>query len=310
MGIGKTKKDVTTTVGVQLRPDGIALAVKSVNNRSGKPRIRCDFVSLSPGKDAGELLKTLVQKHGLQHKSTVALLDESRYSLLQTSSPAMPRTELRAAARWKIGELISFPVEQAVVDVFEYPEAGQRQQERLLYVVAAREEDVRNSVKQVRDAQLDLQAIDIGELAIRNIVSHLEENQDGVIVLNLSERNGVLVLVKQDEIYLSRRLDVGYADLETGDQYIFDNVVLELQRSLDYFERQFAQALPAKLLVYPPDRLSGEFILHVGSQINLTVEPLILEKMDGFTIDADEDSQSACLMAVGAALREPEGAPA
>jgi MSHA biogenesis protein MshI len=103
---------------------------------------------------------------------------------------------------------------------------------------------------------------------------------------------------------------VGYADLETGDQYIFDNVVLELQRSLDYFERQFAQALPGKLLVYPPDRLSGEFILHVGSQINLVVEPLILEKMGGFTIDVDEDSQSSCLMAVGAALRELDGAPA
>jgi MSHA biogenesis protein MshI len=103
---------------------------------------------------------------------------------------------------------------------------------------------------------------------------------------------------------------MGFVELEAAGRDVLDDVVLELQRSLDYFESQFAQALPAKLLIYPPDKISGELMMHIHSHLNLEVEPLILEKMPGFTFDNDEESQSRCLLAVGAALREDDEAAA
>ncbi|HEX7026713.1 MAG TPA: hypothetical protein VF268_05685 [Gammaproteobacteria bacterium] len=308
LGLFKNRQDESTRVGIHVQPEGLALAVKTRN--AGADRVKCDFVALDKGKDAGEALKTLVGKHRLQGKSAVFLLPQHHYSLLQTSSPPMPRQDLRAAARWKIGDLISFPVEQAVVDVFDYPESGQRGTDRMLYVVAARADQVRNEVMRARDAGLDLRAIDISELALRNVVSRLEENQAGAMVLSLSEHSGLLVLIKQDEVYLARRLEIGFAELEAAGQNMLDDVVLELQRSLDYFESQFAQPLPAKLLIYPPDKVSGELMMHIHSHMNLEVEPLILEKIPGFIFDNDEESQSRCLLAVGAALRDDDEATA
>jgi hypothetical protein len=44
--------------------------------------------------------------------------------------------------------------------------------------------------------------------------------------------------------------------------------------------------------------------------MNLEVEPLILEKIPGFIFDNDEESQSRCLLAVGAALRDDDEATA
>lgn len=308
LGLLKRKQDESTRVGVHVQPEGLALAVKTFE--SGTHRVKCDFVALDQGKDAGIALKALVDKHHLQGKPAVVLLPHNQYSLLQTNSPPMSRQDLQAAARWKIGDLIAYPVEQAVVDVFEYPEAGQRGADRMLYVVAARAGDVKNEVMRTRDAGLDLRAIDINELALRNVVSRFEENQAGVMALSLSQHSGLLVLIKQDEVYLARRLEIGFAELEAADESMLDDVVLELQRSLDYFESQFAQALPAKLLIYPPDKVSGELMMYIHSHMNLEVEPLILEKIPGFTFDNDEESQSRCLMAVGAALRDDDEAVA
>jgi hypothetical protein len=40
----------------------------------------------------------------------------------------------------------------------------------------------------------------------------------------------------------------------------------------------------------------------------MKVEPLILERLAGYTLDLDAESPSRCLMAVGAALREEASA--
>ena len=306
MGIFAKTKDRDTLVGIDINAEGIVMAIKTKNGNNGSVRIQCEYKEVPQGEQSANVLKDMVSHLNLQNKPTVMLLPTDKYSLLQTKSPAMPKNELRAAARWKVADLISYPVESAVVDIFEYPKAGQRGEERMLFVVASHEDAVRSKVDSAKSAHIDLAAIDIHELAIRNVVSHLPENKFGVIVLSMSERRGLLVLVKQDEIYLTRRLDVGYADLEGNSERVFDDIVLELQRSLDFFESQFSLALPSTLLVYPPDKFSGEFLLHINSNIPLHVEPLILEKLTDTVVNFSEESQSRCLTAVGAALRGPD----
>jgi MSHA biogenesis protein MshI len=302
----KRKRVAHCTVGVDLHSDGIAVAIARRSNSGSPARLSCEFLSCDNPADFAPVMEKLIQKRDLRGQPAVLLLPAGEYNLLQTSTPALNRAEMRAAAGWKIGELIDFPVEEAVVDIFEYPESGQRGTDRLLYVVAARASRIQSHVDQMRRSELDLQAVDIGELAIRNIVCKLPENEQGVVVLSLAERSGLLVVIKQSEVYVARRFDIGFDDLMLGDERQFDDLVLQLQRSLDFFERHFSQALPAKVLIFPPDKVSGELIMHINSHLKLDVEPLILEQLPGFTIELDESSQTRCLQAIGASLREAE----
>lgn len=300
----KPKRDMDpTSVGIDIHADGIFLALK----KKGQPStIKCEFLPVRNQSEVPATLKAAIDKYHLKKQPATLVMSPNLYSLLQTTSPAMRPEELRAAAKWKVNELLPYPVENAVVDVFEYPQAGQRGTERMLYVVAANRADVQRNVDWVRDSELTLKSIDIGEFALRNVVSLLPENETGTIVLSLSERSGLLVFVKQDEVYLARRLEVGYADIMTGDQLVHGEIVLELQRSMDFFESQFAQPMPPRLLVYPPDMLTGELTQHIYTELNMQVEPLILERLAGYSLDLDTESQSRCLMAVGACLREEE----
>lgn len=298
----KKKASDKITVGIDAQSDGLAVAVAKKGREN--TRLRCEFVPFSGGGSQVAALNPIIQNHGLHGASAVLVMPESEYSLLQTSVPVMSLDEMRDAVRWKIGELVDFPLAQAVLDVFEVPESGQRGTERLLYVVATKRQYVQDHIGEIRRTDLSLTAIDIGELSLRNVIAKLHENDDGVVVLHLAERSGSLVFIKQSEVYLTRRLHVGFDDLLLGEESTYEDVVLELQRSLDFFESNFVQALPTKLLIFPPDKLTGELITHINSQLKLEVEPLILEKLPGYIVEADEQSQTRSLLAIGAALRE------
>ncbi|MBN1378523.1 MAG: hypothetical protein JXA04_04755 [Gammaproteobacteria bacterium] len=302
----KRKRAEFCTIGIDLQSDGVAVAIAQQPGKSTSTRLKCDFLPCDKPAEFAPVLDKLIQQRNLRDQPTVLVLPPGEYNLLQTSTPALSNSEMRAAASWKIGELIDYPAEQAVVEIFEYPESGQRGKERMLFVVAARAANIQDHVNQLRQSELKINAIDIGELALRNVVSRLPENEQGVVVLSLAERSGLLVVIKQSEIYLARRFDLGFDDLMLGDERMFDDLVLQLQRSLDFFESHFAQALPAKVLIFPPDKVSGELIMHINSHLKLDVEPLILEQLPNCSIEMDEISQTRCLQAIGAALREKE----
>ena len=302
----KRKRPEHSRVGIDLQDDGVVVAVARQAGKSPISRLSCEFLPCDDPAGLAAVVEKTVHKYDLRGQPTVLVLPHNEYSLLQTSTPALGHDEMRAAAGWKIGELIDYPVAEAVVDVFEYPESGQRGNERMLYVVATRATGIQSHVDRMRQSELKLNAIDIPELAIRNVVTHLPENEQGVVVLSLAERSGLLVVIKQSEVYLARRLELGFDDLMLGDQHMFDDLVLQLQRSLDFFESHFAQALPAKVLIFPPDKVSGELIMHVNSHLKLDVEPLILEQLPDYSINIDEAGQTRCLNAIGAALRDRE----
>ena len=53
----------------------------------------------------------------------MATLPYSAYSMVQLEAPELEPDELREAMRWRVRDLIDFPVEQAAIDVFHLPES-------------------------------------------------------------------------------------------------------------------------------------------------------------------------------------------
>ncbi len=298
----RKKNKQAATVGLEISDTGVAMVVRTHNSKTGITEMQCDFVRRDQASSITAVLKRLVSKYGLKGLPTTALMQRSAYSILQTSCPVMERDEMRAATRWKIRDLVPYAAEDAVIDVFEYPEAGQRGSERMLYVVAANSSDVEKNVLSIRKSGLDLKAIDISELALRNVISCVNKEDSAVIVLLLFEKTGMLVFVKDNELYLSRRLEVGLHDLQEKESS-HEEVILELQRSLDYYESQFSQALPSKMLVYPSIEMHSELLVKIKDRLRLNVKTLTLDNLEVYKVDGATGCECSCLLAAGAALR-------
>jgi hypothetical protein len=78
------------------------------------------------------------------------VLDVADYQLLLVESPDVLAAELKAAVRWRLKDIIDFPLEDAVVDVFGIPEPVRRTGAKMMYAIAAKRQAVEDHVSTSR----------------------------------------------------------------------------------------------------------------------------------------------------------------
>lgn len=297
--------------------------------RGQTPRLgACRWVSLPATVDVREL-KHEVQGLRVAGTDCTTLMAADSYQLLLVEAPRVDPSELRAAVRWRIKDLIDYHIDDAVLDVFEIPGQGQNTQGQvMMYAVVAKAAAVKQRIDLLERSDLRLKAIDIPELALRNIASLAPEDATGAVLLRLGETSGLITVSRQGNLFLARRIDVGanalreqpnadkpadpndpYGDpLDIGLDRLIDSIVLEIQRSVDYYDRHFKQPSLAGVLVAPPGPGLSGLESRLKRVLGLPVRRLDLNQMLDCATPLDETQQARCLLAIGAALRHEETA--
>ncbi len=294
-------------VAITLSNKGVHIAqAKYVGSR---PQVtECSFYPLSEVTSGA--LEKIRKEAGLDASRCTTLLSANEYQLMMVDAPNVPVDELKTAIRWKIKDLLNYHVDDATVDVLKIP-AGKYGTERpqSLYAIAASNETIRSRIALFEKAKLDLKVIDIPEMAQRNIAALFESEGRGLALLSFSDDGGLLTITCDGELFLARRIDITLGQLQDADERLqrqyLDRVVLEVQRSLDYFDRQFHHIPVARMLVCAPESLGLERVLLEG--VGLPVEALELaQAMDVIAVPELLDSEfvSYALPALGAALRQ------
>lgn len=273
-----------------------------------RPQVRaCD----SFAREGGELdaLKRLKNAKHLARNRHTTLLWHGQYQLLQVDAPDnakdLPHEELREAMRWRVKEMVDFPIETAGIDVIVLPPVGSHSPQ--LWVVVANREALQSRVHLFQDSKISLEAIDIPELAQRNIAALFEEPNRGLAVVAFDSKGGRLTITYQGELYTVRYLDVSGADLAGAHaEAQFERVLLDIQRTLDNFDRNYS-AIPLSRLLVGPLPGGERFVDYLAANLSLPVSSANLAEV--FDFDAvpglvDVASQYENWRALGAALRE------
>ena len=295
--------------GVGLRPDGVC--VVRVERSTGRlPAVT--LVDFRPWGDQGQdkVLARVAEDYDLKRSRCTTVLDPNEYTLLLTEAPDVPPEELRAAIRWRVKDLIDFHINDATLDVFDVPGDKAAGRARPMYAVAARTAAIQRRVDLLDAAGINLDVIDIPEMAQRNLAALLPEEAKGVVLLSFTPANGLITISRQTEIFLSRNIDIGLDMLTqlSDTAGLFDRIVLEVQRSLDYYDSHFRQSPINTLALAPmPMEVPG---LTEYLRTNLNVEVLTMDLTQLMECDAELSPamQPVCLGALGAALRQEERA--
>lgn len=258
----------------------------------------------------------LRRERGLDGFRVTALMPSGQYQLLQVDAPDVPAAEVPAALRWRLKDLVDFPVESAVVDAMAIPNGeGGAARKSQVFAVVARAESVRQHAEPLQRSGLSLDAIDIHENAQRNVCTLFERPGRAVALLAFDESAGMLTVTAGGELCLARRIDVslaGLAEVDEADRLAaYDRITLELQRSLDHFDRQFAFATLDRLLVTGVGPVVG---LRDTLAENLDVPAELLDLAEVIDFPSIPElrataRQAQCLPGIGAALRH-DAAPA
>jgi len=294
-------------VGIHVKPNGVAVAHVMTVDAEQPQLASCDFLEISNASERGAALAALVDKHGLQGLPVNYVLSPQHYHLLQVEPPQVPAEELKEALRWRVKDLISFDIKDAVLDTFPLPEEAFRNRPTMVYVVVARRSIVEEAEQLIKAAGLELRSVDIAELSLCNLMPNDEQQAQGTALVLIQGGEGVLNLVKNETLYMTRNVKADPAQLRGGEllsNATFNHLVLEIQRSLDYYESGLAQPPATRLLLAPvgddsdtlKDALDVSFGLRAG-MLDLS------QVMDG-SDQVPAAQQANCMLAMAAAMRQ------
>lgn len=297
----------SSSAWVGCAPEGALAHLACVDRKPGSaPSVR--WASTEPWTDATASLRSLRRSRKLSQHRRVGLLQRGQYQLLPMDAPDVPREDWKQALRWQLKDLVDFAVDSAAIDLLELPAGGGGRAQARVLAVAAPQAQVRPLAQWAEDAGTPWQAIDIPEIALRNISALVEPAGRAQALLHFAD-SGLLVVTQDGELLLSRAIDVSALQLGSEDaearQQAFDRAGLELQRTLDSFERQFSHLSLARLLVAPGPAMEA-FCTYLAEMLYAPVSLLDLgDRLDLSAVAALADPQvlGTHLRAIGAALR-------
>jgi MSHA biogenesis protein MshI len=238
------------------------------------------------------------------------MLRAGEYDLLLVEAPNVPRAELKSALRWKVKDMVDYKIDEATLDVLDIPpgaaDAGASRSEYVLAVLA-RNEVIRSRVQQFDQVRIPLSVIDIPDTAQRNIAALYEDSERGVLLLYFGRDWGLLTITHRGELYLARRLDMGVEQLvgqQGEDSKPLERVALEVQRTLDHFDRQFRRVAVGKILLAPTGR-GTDLPETLRARFEMPVQEIDLRDVLAFgDAPPDEQTQWRLFHHFGAALRD------
>lgn len=307
LGVLQQKKE--GWLAVRLLPDRVDVA-RVVRIPGAKPRVSL----LESYEQRGDALVVLGKTKPFRQARCTTLLEPGNYQLNQFDAPEVPESELKEALRWKLKDVVDYPVDRCALDLLRIPVPNLAGRPQPVWVASAASEVVAGCLAEFGRGRIDLQAIDIPEMALRNVASLMEDDNRGLAFLSFDATGGTLICTYSGELYLSRRFEITSDQLTSEDSdrraACFDRVGLDLQRSLDNFERMY-NFISVSKVVLGPGTISQALAAFLRDYVYVPVEVLDLTAaMDCVEVPdlRDLDIQAGRLLVIGAALRAPEAA--
>lgn len=225
--------------------------------------------------DAAGVLREQASVLGLKRTACQIVLAPELYTLSLIERPDVDDSEVVEAVRWRMQENVEFPMDQASLDVFEMPDGATRDR-RMVFVVAIHTELLKRILDKVYDAGLETDVVDVAELALRNIICDLfPEPDQGIALLRVTSNSGMINVSRGEALFLSRRISGVPGEFSVAAWESFqERLLLQVQRSIDYYESAMGQPPCNALLVAATHGWQENICAYLADMLAVPVRPL------------------------------------
>ncbi len=291
-------------------PDGmVAASVRNPAAAGAKPQV-VRIGELPERALDNEALSQLARKLPGSGFSWTLPLNRGDYNLLVIAQPTVEADEMKQSLRWSIGNMVDYPIDEAVIDWMAVPTLNYLpMRAQHVYAIAARKEVVTRYTEIFERSDLELSAIDIRETAQRNISALVEKRSEALGMVSVDPQGVQITVTFEGELYLDRFIDwpldaVLNGGSETRKKH-FDRVALQVQRSLDFVRRTLPFLNISRIVIAP---LPAPIALreNIAASIAEPVESLDLSTVFDISLVPElreAEVQARYFYALGAALR-------
>jgi len=262
-----------------------------------------DCITQRDEQAVAQILRTGIARQA----SVISVLAAEQYNTYPLPAPPVPKAELREALRWKLREVLPYAPEDAAVDFVSLARAAEPNTAESLFAVAALRRNVAQAIAPLLAGGIDVQAVDIAEMAQRNLLNALPGSEPGRALLGLEDSSALLTAVHEGALCFARRIPLArLAGTEEEDpEHVAVRVATQVQRSLEVVERQ--TGLPAVRTVWVgPHAYCALIARCVAEQTGLDCPQLDIQAELQFSTPLPPmapERAAGALIAIGAALR-------
>jgi len=271
-------------VGVDFLPTGVAVAELPARGRDAGRIRHWAFLPASGEEEQQRVLSEWVDRNRLGKSHCHCLMARHDVQILQIERPPVEAEELIEAVKWKIKDLISFDAEEAVIEVFDLPPMPKNPRQQINAIVSS-ETVVRRYIDRIAASGLKLQVLDVQELVLRNLRRVMTfPSGRSLALLDFLDHDGLLTLYHGQDLYVARDFKIGLIDIQSANEDsegLYDQVLLELQRSMDYFESTYDLPLPRQLLMFPQCAATERMAKYLQNFVGFDVDFISLERIGG-----------------------------
>ncbi len=301
------RRSVSGALGLELSPFGVAIAYLSESKDGDDAHLgaaECHYFEGELQTCHGDIEDWLIDR-GLSNIDVQVVLHPAMYNLYFVDRPEVEDEFLSEAARWKIKDLVEQPLKDLVIDAFALPEDAYRGMQQKIYVVAMVREVLEENVALLKKLPIEIKGIGISELADRAIVNLLQDDAGGAALLRLRSSTGTINLIDGGHLYLTRNIDSSVSALESATEQnrtqVLDELLLEVQRCVDFYDSQLGKGAIRKMLLAPTRLENNFFDEHLRDHLGMSVHGLDLNEAFDFPEPIGAEEQSVCFAAVAAA---------
>ena len=298
-----------TQLGIEITPKVITVA--QVNQH--KPgQIALEYTQSFYGSDFSERQHAFSEfmsdkKDKKNKKNQINLvLHPAYYRLLLVDAPNVPEEELRDAMLWRVKDLISEPIDKVVLDIIRLPKDAYEGRMNMLYVAVAPRMHLDLFTEMLLSQDLRPNWIDISELSLRNLVVRLAGNRSCAVVC-IKDQGSFVSVITQQQLYLTRNIDVNIETLHeiaNASESHVEQLVMDVQRSLDYYESQLGKGSIEQLFFCPATSRGVEkSIEYLAKNLSCPVILMDILQLIKSPNELSLPEQAQALSAIGAAMR-------
>jgi MSHA biogenesis protein MshI len=293
------------------------------------------------GNDSPEDFAKRLGDLGFKGGYAQIMLRLSQYQVLQIEAPAVEPEELRTAARYQIRDMVDMHLDDLTLDVLRVGDDKVRAATHL-FVVAASNTMIREVMGIGQALHCTVRVVDVQDLAQRNLQSAwarsngTPERANAALVVT-DDDQALLTISAGEELFYTRRIEVGTgfiragwadsaapqpaaetesalmasgADVAAGlglgmslaDTDRAQRLVVEIQRSLDLWERTWPMLMLDSISVFAGER-SDELARWLGQELGQKVATLDVSALFPGFEGGSETDRMLCWPLLGGLMR-------
>lgn len=225
--------------------------------------------------------------------------------------PKMPREEIREAVKWEARKVVPVPVEDLILDYVIVGETEDREGKKIELIVAGAERAaVWNQVNEAKRAGIRIEAMDVNPLSLMNTISlnYAKQRDENLVFVDIGDAKTDVNIAKGGVLRFTRSVQAGGSDItravmselqlnfeeaermkrEKGiagveggssetplDKTIkteVDRIIVEVQRSVDYYRAQFREGSVRRIVLMGGTPLMPGFVEYFASYFDAETE--------------------------------------